>query len=134
MLITLQVRDFAIVDRIEVEFEPGMTVLTGETGAGKSILVDALGLVLGERGSGKLVRAGARRAEFSAEFDVSALPGARAWLEEQALDDDDACLLRRVINADGRSRAFIDSAAYASTAMSCAAMTKDLNTRMATIG
>jgi DNA repair protein RecN (Recombination protein N) len=108
VLITLQVRDFAIVDRIEVEFEPGMTVLTGETGAGKSILVDALGLVLGERGSGKLVRAGARRAEFSAEFDVSALPGARAWLEEQALDDDDACLLRRVINADGRSRAFIN--------------------------
>ena len=108
MLVTLQVRDFAIVDRIEVEFEPGMTVLTGETGAGKSILVDALGLVLGERASGKLVRAGAKRAEFSAEFDVSALPGARGWLEEQALDDDDACLLRRVINADGRSRAFIN--------------------------
>jgi DNA repair protein RecN (Recombination protein N) len=108
VLVTLQVRDFAIVDRIEVEFEPGMTVLTGETGAGKSILVDALGLVLGERGSGKLVRAGAKRAEFSAEFDVSGLPGARAWLDEQALDDDDACLLRRVINADGRSRAFIN--------------------------
>jgi len=108
VLVTLQVKDFAIVDRIEVEFEPGMTVLTGETGAGKSILVDALGLVLGERGSGKLVRAGAKRAEFSAEFDVSAVPGARAWLEEQALDEDDECLLRRVINADGRSRAFIN--------------------------
>ncbi len=108
MLVTLQVKDFAIVDRIEVEFESGMTVLTGETGAGKSILVDALGLVLGERGSGKLVRTGARRAEFSAEFDVSVVPGARAWLEEQALDDDDECLLRRVINADGRSRAFIN--------------------------
>jgi DNA repair protein RecN (Recombination protein N) len=108
MLVTLQVRDFAIVDRIEVEFEPGMTVLTGETGAGKSILVDALGLVLGERGSGKLVRAGAKRAEFSADFDVSTLAGARAWLEEQALDDDDACLLRRVISNDGRSRAFIN--------------------------
>ncbi len=108
MLVNLQVRDFAIVDRIDVEFEPGMTVLTGETGAGKSILVDALGLVLGERGGGKLVRAGAKRAEFSAEFDVSALPQARAWLDEQELDEDDACLLRRVVGADGRSRAFIN--------------------------
>ena len=108
MLVSLQVRDFAIVDRIEVEFGAGMTVLTGETGAGKSILVDALGLVLGERGSGKLVRSGAKRAEFSAEFDVSGLARARAWLEDQALDEDDQCLLRRVINADGRSRAFVN--------------------------
>jgi DNA repair protein RecN (Recombination protein N) len=108
VLVNLQVRDFAIVDRIEVEFEPGMTVLTGETGAGKSILVDALGLVLGERGGSKLVRSGARRAEFAAEFDVSDLPPARAWLEEQALDADDQCLLRRVISSDGRSRAFIN--------------------------
>ena len=108
MLVSLQVRDFAIVDRIEVDFEPGMTVLTGETGAGKSILVDALGLVLGERGGSKLVRSGARRAEFAAEFDVSDLPPARAWLEEQALDEEDQCLLRRVVNADGRSRAFIN--------------------------
>jgi DNA repair protein RecN (Recombination protein N) len=108
VLVNLQVRDFAIVDRIDVEFEPGMTVLTGETGAGKSILVDALGLVLGERGGSKLVRSGAKRAEFSAEFDVSHLPQALAWLEEQALDEDDACLLRRVIGAEGRSRAFIN--------------------------
>ena len=104
----LKVRDFAIVDQIDIEFEPGMTVLTGETGAGKSILVDALGLVLGERGSAQLVREGAKRAEFAAEFDVGAIPGARAWLEGQALDMDDDCLLRRVINADGRSRAFVN--------------------------
>ena len=104
----LQVRDFAIVDRIDIEFEAGMTVLTGETGAGKSILVDALGLVLGERGSAKLVRDGAKRAEFAAEFDVSELPAVSAWLEEQALDLDGECLLRRVINADGRSRAFVN--------------------------
>lgn len=104
----LQVRDFAIVDRIDIEFEPGMTVLTGETGAGKSILVDALGLVLGERGNAQLVRNGAKRAEFAAEFDVASLPQVAAWLEEQALDLDDECLLRRVINADGRSRAFIN--------------------------
>jgi DNA repair protein RecN (Recombination protein N) len=108
MLTSLQVRDFAIVDQISVEFEPGMTVLTGETGAGKSILVDAVGLVLGERGGSQLVRGGAKRAEFSAEFDVSALGDVRAWLEEQALDQDDECLLRRVIAADGRSRAFIN--------------------------
>jgi len=108
MLMNLQVRDFAIVDKIDIEFEPGMTVLTGETGAGKSILVDALGLVLGERGNSQLVRDGAKRAEFAAEFDVAALPAVVAWLEEQALDLDDDCLLRRVINADGRSRAFVN--------------------------
>jgi len=108
MLTSLQVRDFAIVDQISVEFEPGMTVLTGETGAGKSILVDAVALVLGERGNSQLVRSGAARAEFSAEFDISALPDVRAWLDEQALDQDDECLLRRVINADGRSRAFVN--------------------------
>jgi len=108
MLMNLQVRDFAIVDRIDIEFDPGMTVLTGETGAGKSILVDALGLVLGERGSAQLVRDGAKRAEFAAEFDVAKLPAVRHWLDDQALDVDDGCLLRRVINADGRSRAFIN--------------------------
>ena len=108
MLMSLQVRDFAIVDRIDIEFESGMTVLTGETGAGKSILVDALGLVLGDRGSAQLVRDGAKRAEFAAEFDVAKLPTVSAWLEEQALDLDGECLLRRVINADGRSRAFVN--------------------------
>jgi DNA repair protein RecN (Recombination protein N) len=108
MLMNLQVRDFAIVDRIDIEFEAGMSVLTGETGAGKSILVDALGLVLGERGSAQLVRNGAKRAEFTAEFDVSGLESVRVWLEEMALDREDECLLRRVISADGRSRAFIN--------------------------
>ena len=108
MLISLQVRNFAIIDQAEVEFAPGMTVLTGETGAGKSILVDALGLVLGERGGTGLVRSGSKRAEFTAEFDLQNLPDARLWLEEQMLDVDDSCNLRRVINADGRSRAFIN--------------------------
>ena len=108
MLMNLQVRDFAIVDRIDIEFESGMTVLTGETGAGKSILVDSLGLVLGERGSAQLVRNGAKRAEFAAQFDVSSLPTVAEWLAEQALDLDGDCLLRRVIGADGRSRAFIN--------------------------
>jgi len=108
MLMNLQVRDFAIVEKIDIEFESGMTVLTGETGAGKSILVDALGLVLGERGSAQLVRDGAKRAEFAAEFDVSGLRPVCTWLDDNALDLDGECLLRRVINADGRSRAFIN--------------------------
>lgn len=108
MLLNLQVRNFAIVDELEVDFGPGMTVLTGETGAGKSILVDALGLLLGERGGAGIVRDGAKRAEFSAEFDVTEQPEAAAWLEEQALDLDGECLLRRVVGADGRSRAFIN--------------------------
>ena len=108
MLLSLQIRDYAIVDRIDIEFAAGMTVLTGETGAGKSILVDALGLVLGERGSAQLVREGAKRAEFCATFDVSDLAVAATWLREQELDADEECLLRRVIGADGRSRAFIN--------------------------
>jgi DNA repair protein RecN (Recombination protein N) len=108
VLLNLQVRDFAIVDRIDIEFEPGMTVLTGETGAGKSILVDALGLVLGERGSAQMVRTGAKRAEFTAEFDVSRVSEARDWLEDQELDTGGECLLRRTISSEGRSRAFIN--------------------------
>ena len=108
MLSNIQVRNFAIIDEVEIEFAPGMTVLTGETGAGKSILVDAMGLVLGERGGSGLVRTGAKRAEFTAEFDLKDLPEARAWLEEQMLDLDGECILRRVISADGRSRAFIN--------------------------
>lgn len=108
MLRSLQIRNFAIIDQIDVEFEQGMSVLTGETGAGKSILVDALGLALGERGGNGLVRSGAERAEFSAEFSLGDLPEARSWLEEQTLDQGDECVLRRVINSDGRSRAFIN--------------------------
>lgn len=108
MLLNLQIRDFAIVDSIDTAFAEGMTVLTGETGAGKSILVDALGLALGERGSSQLIREGGKRAEFCAEFDISAVAAAQAWLEDQALDANGECVLRRVINADGRSRAFVN--------------------------
>ena len=108
MLTRLKVRNYAIVDEVEVELGRGLTVLTGETGAGKSILVDALGLVLGERGGAGLVRPQAPRAEIEAEFDVTGNPAAEAWLAEQALDADGECLLRRVIGEDGRSRAFVN--------------------------
>ncbi|GBL44676.1 DNA repair protein RecN [Sulfuriferula multivorans] len=108
MLRLLSLRDFVIVDALDIEFEPGFTVLTGETGAGKSILVDALALALGERGDASVVREGAARADISAEFDGSALPALQTWLTENALDDDAACLLRRVVDSNGRSRCFIN--------------------------
>jgi len=104
------VRNFAIIDEASLELGPGLTVLTGETGAGKSILVDALGLVLGDRADAAAVRHGAERAEITAAFDLASLPEVAAWLEEQALDADGECVLRRVIGAEGRSRAWINGA------------------------
>ncbi|MDN3522674.1 DNA repair protein RecN [Halomonas ramblicola] len=107
MLTELAIRDFAIVDHLELELAGGMTAITGETGAGKSILLGALGLCLGERADADSVRHGAPRADLSARFDVAELPEARAWLEARELPADD-CLLRRVINANGRSKAWIN--------------------------
>jgi DNA repair protein RecN (Recombination protein N) len=112
MLRTLGIRDFVIVDRLDLEFEPGFTVLTGETGAGKSILVDALSLVLGERSDAGLVREGCARAEISAEFNIEALPELSRWLELNDLaGEPDVCLLRRVLESGGRSRAYVNGRA-----------------------
>ncbi|WP_290651504.1 DNA repair protein RecN [Aquisalimonas sp.] len=108
MLNHLHVRDFAIVDELELDFGSGMTTLTGETGAGKSILLDALGLALGDRASAESIRPGAERAEVIAAFDIEALPECQTWLAQRELDDDGECLLRRVIQSTGRSRAFIN--------------------------
>jgi DNA repair protein RecN (Recombination protein N) len=112
MLRRLALRDFVIVPALEVELGPGFTVLTGETGAGKSILVDALQLALGGRGDALVVREGAARAEIGAEFDAIGAGLAR-WLAEAGFDDngDGSLLLRRVIDAQGKSRAWINGSA-----------------------
>ncbi len=108
MLIALSIRNLAVVEDIEVHFNSGMTSLTGETGAGKSMLVDALSLVLGDRADSKMVRANTERAEVAASFDIKHNPSLQQWLRTQELDDDDLCELRRTISKDGRSRAYIN--------------------------
>ncbi|MFA5371997.1 MAG: DNA repair protein RecN [Sideroxydans sp.] len=109
MLKFLSIHDFVIVDTLELEFSAGFTALTGETGAGKSILIDALSLALGERGDAGMVRSGCERAEIAAEFDISGLPPLQAWLQEQELaGDEGVCLLRRTLDSGGRSRGFIN--------------------------
>jgi len=109
MLRALSIRDYVIVDRLDLELGAGFTALTGETGAGKSILVDALALAIGGRADAGVVRAGAQRAEVSADFDAAEVPAVREWLAGQELDEGDgACLVRRTIDASGRSRGFVN--------------------------
>jgi DNA repair protein RecN (Recombination protein N) len=108
MLRQLTIKDFVIVDRLELAFAAGFGALTGETGAGKSILIDALALALGERADAGVVRAGCDKAEVAATFDVAGLPEVRSWLAANDLDGDDELLLRRVVDAGGRSRAYIN--------------------------
>ncbi|GAB3629209.1 DNA repair protein [Pandoraea terrae] len=112
MLRSLSIRDFVIVDRLDLEFSAGFTVFSGETGAGKSILIDALALALGERGDASMVRTGHARADITAEFaaDAAARPDLEAWLQAQALslEEHGGVLLRRVLDSGGRSRAFIN--------------------------
>ena len=111
MLTQIQIRNFAIIDAVEIELGPGLTVLTGETGAGKSILVDALLLAAGARAAADVVRHGADRAEVTATFTVEGNGAALAWLEAQAIDHDGECVLRRTTGADGRSRAWVNGQA-----------------------
>jgi DNA repair protein RecN (Recombination protein N) len=109
MLKNLIIRDFVIVDTLDLDFSSGFTALTGETGAGKSILIDALSLALGERGDAGMVRTGCEKAEIAAEFDISGMPPLQAWLREQELEGDEgACLLRRTLDSGGRSRGFVN--------------------------
>ena len=108
MLIHIHVRNLAIVDEIDVELDAGMTTLTGETGAGKSILVDALGLVLGDRADNSVIRHGSERAEITASFDISGNARVRDWLQDRDMDMDGDCQLRRIISREGRSRGYIN--------------------------
>jgi DNA repair protein RecN (Recombination protein N) len=105
----IRVKNYAVIDEVELELDAGFSVLTGETGAGKSILVDALGLALGDRADAGAVRHGAERAEISVLFECPSAHPAVAWLDEHGLDDDARCVLRRLITREGRSRAFINN-------------------------
>jgi DNA repair protein RecN (Recombination protein N) len=109
MLCSLTIRNLAVVESLELEFEQGLTVLTGETGAGKSILLTALGLALGGRADPSYIRPGSERAEVHLEFDVAHAPPAYQWLKEQEIDEDRHCLIRRIISTDGRSKASINN-------------------------
>jgi DNA repair protein RecN (Recombination protein N) len=109
MLVQLQIRDLAVIEEVTLDLAGGFTALTGETGAGKSILVDALALALGERGDAQAIRAGAARLEVLATFEIDGRSAAGRWLADNELaDDGGACLLRRVVGADGRSKAWIN--------------------------
>ncbi len=109
MLRLIKVKNYTVIDEVEVNLQSGLSVMTGETGAGKSILVDALGLALGNRADASTVRPGTERAEISVIFEFSIDHPAMSWLIEHGLDNEETCLLRRVIYAEGRSRAFINS-------------------------
>lgn len=111
MLQQLSIQNYATVDKLEIEFKAGMSVISGETGAGKSIMLGGLGLTLGDRADKGIVRAGAKKADICAEFDIANIPAAKKWLDENDLEEDsnpNACLLRRVVNADGRSKGYIN--------------------------
>ncbi|MCO6060130.1 DNA repair protein RecN [Pseudomonas sp. MOB-449] len=108
MLVHLSIHNYAIVEHLDLELEGGMSVITGETGAGKSIMLDALGLTLGDRADSGVVRPGADKADILASFDVGSIAEARDWLAERDLEQDGPCILRRVITAEGRSRAYIN--------------------------
>ncbi len=108
MLVHLSVHNYAIVEHLDLELDRGMSVISGETGAGKSIMLDALGLTLGDRADSGVVRPGADKADILASFDLADIPEAHAWLAERDLDNDGPCILRRVITAEGRSRGYIN--------------------------
>ena len=108
MLVHISVKNYAIVEHLDLELHDGMSVITGETGAGKSIMLDALSLTLGARSDSSVVRPGADKADILSSFDVSRIPEAQQWLKERDLDHETLCILRRVITPEGRSRAYIN--------------------------
>ena len=108
MLLELHIRNFAIIKTVDISFENKLTGLTGETGAGKSILLDALNLVLGERASPDLIRPNEEMAEITAVFDAKKLKPVSNWLDKHSLSCDDECIIRRIVTKEGRSKAYIN--------------------------
>jgi len=108
MLNHIFIRNFAIIDELDLDFDNGMTTLTGETGAGKSILLDAIGLILGDRADSNNVKHGADKADISASFDISKLKELNIWLSDNDLENDNDCIIRRIVSSDGRSKAYIN--------------------------
>ena len=108
MLAQLSIRDIVLIERLDLAFEPGLSVLTGETGAGKSILLDSLSLALGGRGDGSLVRHGTERGQVTAVFDVPGNHRARVLLRDNGIDDDGDLIFRRQQSADGRTKAYVN--------------------------
>ena len=109
MLLNINIADLAVVKSLDLDLQNGLSVLTGETGAGKSIMLTALGLALGDRADSSYVRPGCKRAEINLEFDLSDNLPAKKWLIDNELDDQDECLIRRVVSQDGRSKAYINN-------------------------
>lgn len=111
MLKSIDIKGLAVVDQLSLDLEQGMTVLTGETGAGKSILLTAMKLCLGERADASLLRPGVKKADLSLDFDITTIPSCQQWLINNDLDDETDCVVRRTVNSDGRSKAYINGQA-----------------------
>ena len=108
MLRSIDIKGLAVVDQLSLDLQQGMTVLTGETGAGKSILLTAMKLCLGERADASLLRPGVSKADLSLDFDITTIPACQQWLSDNDLDDQQECLVRRTVNSEGRSKAYIN--------------------------
>ena len=108
MLLSININNYTLVESLEIEFSKGTTAITGETGAGKSLVLDALGMALGDRADSDTIRHGKKRAEITATFDISSTPEAKYWLHSNDLDADDQCILRRLYTTEGRSRGYIN--------------------------
>ncbi|MGB0445626.1 MAG: AAA family ATPase, partial [Porticoccaceae bacterium] len=108
MLLSITINNYTLVDSLEIEFSGGTTAITGETGAGKSLILDALSMALGDRADSSTIRQGKDRAQITAQFDISAIPEAEEWLNNHDFSDDNECILRRIYTTEGRSRGYIN--------------------------
>ena len=108
MLLSITINNYTLVDSLEIEFSGGTTAITGETGAGKSLILDALSMALGDRADSTTIRQGKDRAQITACFDITAIPEAKQWLENQDFNDENECILRRIYTTEGRSKGYIN--------------------------